>query len=73
MDGPRPHRRIGGRVLHALCIVLVAVTAALLLRPLALLAAAAGDDGRGLAPALVATAWHAFLLTLAVTLYRRTA
>lgn len=64
--------RIGQRALHALCILLVAVSAALLLRPLLLLLAAVADDDVSMAHALVALGYHLAIFGLAVTLHRRT-
>lgn len=63
--------RIGQRALHALCILLVAISASLLLRPLLLLLAALADDV-SLTYALVACGYHLVIFGLAVTLYRRT-
>lgn len=70
-----PLGRLGRRARRGLCIVLVALSAALLLRPVLFLTAALGGDGDGgdLAPAVVATAFHVTILVLAVTLLRRTA
>lgn len=70
---PRWLDRLGGRILHVLCVLLVAVSAALLVRPALLLLTAVGDDGDvSLATALVGLGYHLVILGLAVTVYRRT-
>lgn len=64
--------RVGRKALHVLCVMLVAVTGALLLRPALLLLAAVGGGDVEMSTAVVALGYHLVLFALAVTLYRRT-
>lgn len=69
--GRGPIGRLGRRARRGLCVVLVAVSAALLLRPVIYLTAALDGDG-DLLPAGLAAAFHVTIFVLALTLLRRT-
>lgn len=72
----RPRSRVasqaGSKASRALTGVLVAFTAALLLRPVLLVLAALGDEqGDGFLPALVAAVFHIGVFALALSLFLR--